>query len=475
MTHQLINYRQNGADLLRQPGRARSGSTSSRLRTPTGSAVATVSSGTQMRQGLARHTFVWHGRLNHGRRAPDGIYYFRIVLVNQGRSFALSSMPVRVITSPPDPRVTERHGAQQPNRHHHHDGHQRRGATTTSTATSTATATSTTTSTAPTTASSGAPASPTRPAVISAPHTNVRIRYTPRPVPPRLDQHLPHRRRRQAAAASARFAASATATGSALWNGEIDDEPAPAGTYLVGITAQNLACDQASWPVVMPPAPGTTPGAGVTVRYLSVTPPLTPTAPGSRARRHRRLGRLRPSCSCVAPATSKVLAHGSGRRRRSTSQRADAATRGRPLRARPSAPGRRARRCRWSRPRQAGGRARARAGGAADARPGWATSPVDDTGDGLPDTLRPAPRSQLNRPLVDGPPASLARRRRAARVSDATQHCDLQLTTDVALAEGVGPSLVDRWGVLFPDGDDFLPATLASDAAAASSGAADAC
>ena len=29
----------------------------------------------------------------------------------------------------------------------------------------------------------------------------------------------------------------------------------------------------------------------------------------------------------------------------------------------------------------------------------------------------------------------------------------------MALAEGTGPSLVDRWGVLFPDGEDFLPTT----------------
>ena len=41
-------------------------------------------------------------------------------------------------------------------------------------------------------------------------------------------------------------------------------------------------------------------------------------------------------------------------------------------------------------------------------------------------------------------------------------HLKYQLTTDVALAEGRGPSLVDRWGVLFPGGEDFLPATLAS-------------
>lgn len=41
-----------------------------------------------------------------------------------------------------------------------------------------------------------------------------------------------------------------------------------------------------------------------------------------------------------------------------------------------------------------------------------------------------------------------------------SRHLKYQLTTDVALAEGHGPSLVDRWGVLFPGGEQFLPASL---------------
>ncbi len=40
---------------------------------------------------------------------------------------------------------------------------------------------------------------------------------------------------------------------SVLWNGKIGTQPAPAGTYLVGITAQDLACNQATWPTRAPP------------------------------------------------------------------------------------------------------------------------------------------------------------------------------------------------------------------------------
>ncbi len=88
-------------------------------------------------------------------------------------------------------------------------------------------------------------------------------------------------------------------------------------------------------------------------------------------------------------------------------------------------------------------------------------SPVDDTGDGLPDTLAQGDAVSLNRPLVSGPPASVGSDAALLRYLDSL-HLRYQLTTDVALAEGHGPSLVDRWGVLFPGGEDFLPTGLRS-------------
>jgi hypothetical protein len=88
-------------------------------------------------------------------------------------------------------------------------------------------------------------------------------------------------------------------------------------------------------------------------------------------------------------------------------------------------------------------------------------SPVDDTGDGLPDTLQRGDAVTLDRPLVGAPPASLADDATLLNYLD-SMHVKYQLTTDVALAEGHGPSLVDRWGVLFPGGEEFLPSTLAS-------------
>ncbi len=83
-------------------------------------------------------------------------------------------------------------------------------------------------------------------------------------------------------------------------------------------------------------------------------------------------------------------------------------------------------------------------------------SPVDDNGDGLPDTLQRGVGVTLSRPLVDGPPASLGDDAELLNYLN-SRHDSYQLTTDVALAEGTGPSLVDRWGVLFGDGEDFIP------------------
>jgi hypothetical protein len=86
-------------------------------------------------------------------------------------------------------------------------------------------------------------------------------------------------------------------------------------------------------------------------------------------------------------------------------------------------------------------------------------TPVDDSGDGLPDTLRSGDAVSLQRPLVDGPPANF-RADAELLAYLLAHHLSYQLTTDVALAEGVGPSLADRGGVVLPEGEDFLPAGL---------------
>jgi flagellar hook assembly protein FlgD len=385
-----------------------------------GAPVATLSSGTEMAKNSVG-TFTWNGRYSDGQVAPDGTYYFKIVFQHQGRSADLSQSPVQVITTPARARVVSVRVVGTGNQ------------------------------------------KSTAPAVFSPPRGKLRIDFTPAPA------GAPYRRvwidiyrtdvtgkPQRAIQLPDKNPSSHTFT----WNGEIDGDPAPAGTYLVGITAQNPACDQATWPPVMPPAPDTTPGAGVSIRYLTVTPPLTPTVSGSRA--------SVAVYSPVAPFTwklrrsdtAKVLAHGSGAAgdthidvpmpRHQAALYTLVVRSGRQSAAVPLVA---------SKAGLAASKARVLV--VLPMLTWIGNSPVDDSGDGLPDTLKAGNAVSLNRPLVDGPPVSLGDDAALLRYLN-SEHRAYQLTTDVALAEDQGPSLVDRWGVLFPDGENFLPASLAS-------------
>ena len=375
-----------------------------------GAPVATVSSGTPLKINQF-FTFTWDGRLDDGQIAPDGPYLFRIALLREGRTIQTSWAPVQVLTHAPHPRIMS------------------------------------------VTLAGGKSAAPP---VLSPPRGSVRIDFTagagstPRRVwidiyrtdaagkPKRVTRLKPRR-----------------TAHSAIWNGEIHGKPAPAGTYLAGITAQNPACDQASWPIVLPPAPGTTPHAGVSVRYLSVTPPLTPTVSGSRASVAVDSPDAAYTWTLRRSGTAKVLAHGAAaagathiyvrmpRRHAGLYTlvvRSGAHSAAVPLVA--SQAGRAA--------------SRARVLVVLPMLSWMGNTPVDDNGDGLPDTLRGGTGVMLSRPLVDGPPASLGDDAELLNYLN-SRHDSYQLTTDVALAEGTGPSLVDRWGVAFGDGEDFLP------------------
>jgi flagellar hook assembly protein FlgD len=392
-------------------------------RNAAGSPVATISSGTPMAKSVLGTsiwhpvTFTWNGRLDDGQVAPDGIYYFKVLLEHQGRSIALSAPveAVRVDTKPPHARVVSVRVVGTGDK------------------------------------------KSTAPAVFSPPEGKLRIEFTPAPA------GAPYRRvwidiYRTDVAGKPQLVTKLPDKNpighTFIWNGEVAGEPAPAGTYLVGITAQNPACDQASWPVVLPPAPDTTPGAGMSIRYLSVTPPLTPTVSGARASVAVN-SQAAFTWTLHRSGTAKQLAHGSGAAGdthidvpmprhlaglytlvvRSGTQSAAV-----PLVAFKA------------------GRAasKARVLVVLPMLTWMGSSPVDDSGDGLPDTLGAGDAVSLDRPLVDGPPASLGDD--AALLSYLnSRHLTYQLTTDVALAEDEGPSLVDRWGVLFPDGEDFLP------------------
>jgi hypothetical protein len=441
--------------------------------------LATVSNGTPMRRSvLAKNsnawypaTFTWNGLLASGNPAPPGIYYFRVVLEHQGRSLDISDHPIRVLTQPPHPRILsvrlvgESGGASTTTTTSTHTG--TGGGTSTAGATTAVTVTTGTTRTGTRTGSTDtgtragstgtASAAATGPPVLSPPDGKVRITFKRGAYRrARIDIYRTDVAGRPVLVTTVKV--RTPSRNWVTWDGEIHGAPAPAGTYLVGITAQDQACNQGSWPA-MPPAANSTPGAGVTIRYLTVSPPLTPTVSGSRATvavdspGSRFIWKLRRS------GTTKVLAHGRGRAGSSE--------------------------IRVRMPRRQAGLytlvvrsatqsaavplVASRAGAAAAHAPvlvvlpmlSWiGNSPVDDSGNGLPDTLRHGDAVLLNRPLVDGPPGSLGADGALLAYLD-SQHLSYQLTTDVALAEGKGPSLIGRSGLLFPDGSNFLPGPLA--------------
>jgi len=413
---------------------------------PEGNTVATVSAGTPMRPsatpGEYPRTFIWNGLLSDGQPAPAGKYYFRIVLEGQGRSENISKYPVQVITQPPHVRVVSVRALEP-----------RSGSGTTSATTTTSTAA---------TAKKGAVLVPVPgQAVLSPPLGNgVRITYTKRPLGGYRRVWINIYRTDVAGRPELvdTLRVGNLTRNWTTWSGKIYGEPAPAGTYLIGVTAQNAACTQASWPALIPPLPGTTAHAGVTVRYLSVTPPLTPIASGSSAAVSVDSPGAGFSWSLHRAGNGKLVAVGSGgagqatirvpmpRRRaglyalkvRSGSQSSTV-----PLVA-----------------SQAGmAAAHARVLVVLPMLTWMGNTPVDDSGDGLPDTLRAGDSVSLARPLVDGPPAGFGGDGALLAYLTA-HHLSYQLTTDVALAEDQGPSLADRGGVIFPEGENFLPAAL---------------
>jgi hypothetical protein len=87
-------------------------------------------------------------------------------------------------------------------------------------------------------------------------------------------------------------------------------------------------------------------------------------------------------------------------------------------------------------------------------------NPVDDNGDGLPNTLTAGDTIALDRPLANGLPAGVGDQVALLRYLRAA-HLPFDLTTDVALATGSGPSLSRTRGVVLAGDEPWVPVTLA--------------
>lgn len=372
-----------------------------------GQIVATLASGRHMVGGAnpVRTRFIWDGREDNGRFAPDGIYHVRVDLIHQGRTYVIGPQtggppePVKVETRPPRPVVTSVSPQRIPG-------------------------TGATRVIIHYTGSEGH-------------YGIVRIYRTDAPGHPRLVDS---------------FGTPGTVS-PAVWDGTIKHHLAPAGVYLVGLDVTDAACNTGHFPRTLPPPRGSTPHAGVSVRYLTAAGPLAPVTAGTHAAvRVDALGRPY-RWALRAPGQSRILAGGQG-----TAPVLDVPV--------PRGPA-------------SVYELRLRAGAdvttvpiiATPARPApvlvvlpaltWqGVNPVDDTGDGLPNTLSDGTPMALDRPLVDGLPAGLAGEE-ALLAELRREHRAVDLTTDLALIGGVGPSLAAHHGVILAGSERWVTPTLA--------------
>ncbi len=414
-----------------------------------GQQVATVSPGRRMVAG-ERVLFSWNGRSGNGRGplVPAGNYYFEFHLVREGRGIEWPD-PIRVVRSAPQPRVTSVVATTNVSVTGIGTG-TTSGAPTAAGSTGSAGSTSST-GTTTTAAAAG-------PAVINPPTEGALVHFSKGAYRGAVIEIF-----RAPANGKLSFVKAFGANprlGYAVWNGLINNRAAPAGTYLVGVQVLDQACVTGRYPLTSSPVPGSTPRAGVTVRYLSVTPPTLPQAAGSLVNLSvdaagepfdwalRLAGHVKTIYHGIDPAGTTVMRVRIPRPGAGLYTLTVHSDRGRvsvPLVAAAA---------RQSGSLTLGGRVLV----VLPALSWQGQNPVDDTGDGLPDTLTGGDQIQLHRALVS---LTSDFGSEAGVINDlASQHHGFQLTTDVALALGIGPKLSDYGGVILDGPMRWLPTSL---------------
>jgi hypothetical protein len=353
----------------------------------------------------------WDGRDADGRIAPDGRYRVRVALIHQGRTVDLPDVEIALDTKPPKPRVVsvEPEGATGP------AFLPQRGVD------------------AVTASIRGTEG---RKARLQVWRTDV--------APARVveEVEIPPR------------------TAEVEWDGTIGGSLAPAGTYLLGLLVADRAGNRATFPASVPPRAGAVPGrAGVTVRHLAASPSSVPVTAGRSTTVFVDARRARYTWALRRLGDDRVLARGRGRdvRLRVRAPRGQAglhvltiATRAHrtqvPVVVRAAVP----RRVLVVLP----------------ALTWQGRNPVDDDGDGMPNTLDGAGRDAsagLQRPYAHGMPETVATQEGALLRFLDDNLLRYDLTTDAALAAGEGPSLGDYPGVVLAGDSRWITPQLRRD------------
>jgi hypothetical protein len=372
------------------------------------------------------NAFIWNGRTANGTIAPDGTYFYKVLLISQGRPVSIPK-PITIVTKLPRPTVSAVTGIEA-------SGAVSKGPALISPLTGLAT-------TVPTRVrihySAGVSAGSGRPQAV-----RVLIYRTDLPGNPREVFS---------------FAVPNPAGHTATWNGMIRGQPAPAGSYLIGLQSIDAACNVGTFPPESPPVPGTTAHTGVTITYLDAQVPLAPVPAGTSATVDVD-SRQQPYQWALRPAgVQTVVAHGTG----------SAYQLSVPIPNRGPALYELAIRS---------GTHRTVVPLVASAAPGtsprpvlvvlpaltWqGLNPVDDDGDGLPNTLVNGGPAELGRPLANGLPAGFTAE--AALLSDlhhAGFHFDL--TTDLGLLSDPPALLARHRGVVLAGSETWLPQAISS-------------
>ncbi len=358
----------------------------------------------QRRLGRGRHFLSWDGRTDAGGVAAEGLYRVRVALPSEARA-VISSRAVLLDVTRPAPRIVS---------------------------------------------------------VRPIPGRGASIRYNGRSAsPPLFRVYRTDRGNAAEAVEVARFRAEEAAR-TARWDGLVDAHPAPEGTYAFAVTIRDPAGNVGSAPEVLPPTPeGAIEGSGVSVTRVAVSGPLEPLAAGADAVFLVRapLDRYRWSLTRVGAARPIALGRSADERLSVTVPRraptglyalSVEATGDRavfPVAVRGRAPGRDARRrlplvvlptITWQ-----------------------GLNRIDDDRDGFANTLETAGSVGLDRPFALGDAPSGYREEVEPLLAFlAAEGMKYELTTDLALARGVGPSLTGRPGVVLAGSERWLPQSL---------------
>jgi hypothetical protein len=177
------------------------------VREETGAIVATLATGRHMRQNVRNPdgVFHWNGRDSDGQLAPDGTYYLRVALRHQGATINLTGSPVKVKTVPPRPVITR-----------------------------------------------------VTPAVIPTPSGSRRVTIRYAGNENRGGTILLYRTDAPGGPRLVKTFLTPWGGNTAVWDGTVRlGQPAPAGTYLLGLEVTDAACNTGRYPASIPPAPGT--------------------------------------------------------------------------------------------------------------------------------------------------------------------------------------------------------------------------